>query len=105
MHDFPDFPSSPRSTSSTSKEDVGSDFDSGSPPRLNPDVLALLDSHFSEKAEEERLFNELAADQAAARVAGLELDAETDGDSQKPMLSVAEFKVAFGEDWQLSQFW
>ncbi|PPQ69233.1 hypothetical protein CVT25_006950 [Psilocybe cyanescens] len=76
---------------------------SGSPPRLDPNTLSLLDSYFSEKAEAERRFQELAAERAAAQIAGLALHDEPEAD--KPMVSVADFKLAFGEDWQLSQFW
>jgi hypothetical protein len=76
---------------------------SGSPPKLDPSTLALLDTHFSQKAEEERLFRELEAERVAAHIAGLALEAYNH--QEKPMVSVAEFKLAFGEDWQLSQFW
>lgn len=81
---------------------------SSSPPKLDPNTLALLDSFFSNKADEERRFNELA-EQAAAHVAGLALDPDLDADAEaetlKPMMSVDEYRLAFGEDWQLSQFW
>lgn len=77
---------------------------SGSPPKLDPSVLALLDSHFREKAEAERLFQEIAAERAASKIAGLALD-DDDQANEKPMLSVSDFRLAFGEDWQLSQFW
>jgi len=87
------FPESPRSTSS---------FHSASPPKLDPNTLALLDAFFNEKADEERRFNEIASERAAAQIAGLALD---DGKEEKPMVSVADFRLAFGEDWQLSQFW
>ncbi|KAJ7671857.1 hypothetical protein B0H17DRAFT_1335405 [Mycena rosella] len=73
-------PPSPLSTVSTM---------SSSPPALDPNTLALLDSFIASKTEEERRFNELA-EQAAAR---------------KPMITVDEYRLAFGEDWQLSQFW
>ena len=92
-----EIPSSSQSVSSASHT-------SGSPPRLDPNVLALLDTHFREKAEEERLFQEIAAERAAAHIAGLALD-DADAVEDKPMISVAEFRLAFGEDWQLSQFW
>lgn len=78
---------------------------SGSPPKLDPSTLALLDSHFSQKAEEERLFRELEAERVAAHIAGLALEAYNHQLEEKPMVSVADFKLAFGEDWQLSQFW
>lgn len=93
-------PPSPLSTASTL---------SSSPPTLDASTLALLDSFIASKTEEERRFNELA-EQAAARVAGLALDFD-DEDSESPekpdkkMLSVDEYRLAFGEDWQLSQFW
>ncbi|KAJ7020228.1 putative N6-adenine methyltransferase-domain-containing protein [Mycena alexandri] len=90
-------PPSPQSTSSAL---------SGSPPALDPTTLALLTSFIAAKTEEERRFNELA-EQAAARVAGLalELDSEDSEVDDKPMISVDEYRLAFGEDWQLSQFW
>ena len=84
---------------------------SGSPPALNANTLALLDAFLSDKADQEQRFNELAAEQAAARIAGLALDNEYCHDEEheeptKPSpISVAEFRLAFGEDWQLSQFW
>lgn len=78
---------------------------SSSPPRLDLNTLALLDTFLSHKAEEERRFNDLA-EKAAAQVAGLALDPHTDGgEVEKPMMSVDEYRLAFGEDWQLSQFW
>ncbi|KAF9527075.1 putative N6-adenine methyltransferase-domain-containing protein [Crepidotus variabilis] len=91
-------PGSPRSVSSEG---------SGSPPALDPSTLALLDSHFAARAEEENLFNQLAANRVSNYVAGLS-DNDSDGSatgSQKLSLSVTEFQQAFGEDWQLSQFW
>ncbi|KAF8972509.1 hypothetical protein BDZ97DRAFT_838359 [Flammula alnicola] len=91
------FPDSPRSSSKFS--DV-----SGSPPKLDPNTLALLDNYFTEKAEEERLFREIAAERAAALIAGLALE-DDKPEEEKPMVSVADFRLAFGEDWQLSQFW
>ncbi|KAF8168461.1 hypothetical protein B0H34DRAFT_60189 [Crassisporium funariophilum] len=93
------FPESPRSTSSFFSDH------SGSPPKLDINTLALLDAFFNEKADEERRFNELAAETAAARIAGLALDDAHDEDDEKPMVNVADFRLAFGEDWQLSQFW
>lgn len=96
-----DFPESPRSTFSSLSGL------SCSPPTLDTSTLALLDSFLSSKVEEEQRFNDLS-ERAAARVAGLALEdddeEEEDGD-EKPMLSVDEYRLAFGEDWQLSQFW
>ena len=93
------FPDSPRSTSS-----FFSDL-SGSPPKLDPNTLALLDAFFNEKADEERRFNEIASESAAAQIAGLALEVDNCERGEKPMVSVADFRLAFGEDWQLSQFW
>lgn len=90
-----DIPESPRSTCSSFSGI------SGSPPSLDPSTLALLDSFLSSKAEEEKRFNDLA-EQAAARVASLALNL---GEDDPPMMSVDEYRLAFGEDWQLSQFW
>ncbi|PPQ63544.1 hypothetical protein CVT24_004774 [Panaeolus cyanescens] len=70
---------------------------SGSPPKLDPDTMALLDSFFKEKAEEERRFAEIAAERAALAAAR--------ADEMKPIISPEEFRLAFGEQWQLSQFW
>ncbi|KAJ7088215.1 putative N6-adenine methyltransferase-domain-containing protein [Mycena crocata] len=91
-------PPSPQSTSSAL---------SSSPPALHPDTLALLNSFIASKTEEERRFNELV-EQAAARVAGLALEADARAEAEgaeEPMMSVDEYRLAFGEDWQLSQFW
>ncbi|KAF8641533.1 hypothetical protein AX16_009910 [Volvariella volvacea WC 439] len=90
------FPNSP-SSSISSFSDL-----STSPPKLDPSTLALLDSFYMTKANEERRFKELAAERAAAEVAGLALE---DTKEEKPMMSVEEYQLAFGEDWQLSQFW
>ncbi|KAG5651765.1 hypothetical protein H0H81_007547 [Sphagnurus paluster] len=92
-------PASPRSTASFSSF---SEF-SGSPPKLASDTLALLESFLSSKAEEEKRFDDLAA-QAAARVASLALNVHIE-EPDPPMMSVDEYRLAFGEDWQLSQFW
>lgn len=76
----------------------------GSPPALNPATLALLDDFLSNKAEEERRFQRLIADREARQVAGLQMGGNT-GASHGNMVSVDEYRLAFGEDWQLSQFW
>ncbi|KAK7468307.1 Protein-lysine N-methyltransferase efm5 [Stygiomarasmius scandens] len=75
---------------------------SGSPPALDAGTLSILDQFLSAKAEEETLFNSLSEQAAALEVAGLALDDEKE---EKPMISVEEYRKAFGEDWQLSQFW
>ncbi|KAF8887814.1 putative N6-adenine methyltransferase-domain-containing protein [Infundibulicybe gibba] len=73
-----------------------------SSPALNPNTLALLDSFLSSKAEEEQRFTELSD-----ATAGLTLGYGLDGDGPekvKAMMSVEDYRLAFGEDWQLSQF-
>ncbi|KAG6876862.1 hypothetical protein C0992_011535 [Termitomyces sp. T32_za158] len=87
---------SPRSVSTTSSP-------SGSPPKLSSDTLALLQEFLTSRAEEEKRFNDLA-EQAAARVASHNLNVDI-GEPDPPMMSVDEYRMAFGEDWQLSQFW
>jgi EEF1A lysine methyltransferase 1 len=77
---------------------------SGSPEiHLASSTIAMLDSFLAEKAEEERLFRELEeqALQEGVNAAARDSSAE-DG---KRGLSVDEFRTAFAEDWQLSQFW
>lgn len=90
-----------------SPRSVSSDL-SDSPPALDLTTLALLDSHFAARAEEEELFSQLVADRVTNYVAGSGLDverAESDYASERLPLSVVDFQKAFGEDWQLSQFW
>ncbi|KAG6868542.1 hypothetical protein C0993_001430, partial [Termitomyces sp. T159_Od127] len=87
---------SPRSVSATSSP-------SGSPPKLSSDTLALLQEFLTSRAEEEKRFNDLA-ERAAARVASRDLDVDIE-EPDPPMMSVDEYRLAFGEDWQLSQFW
>jgi len=87
-------PDSPRSISSGLSES----------PRLDRTTLDILDSFFASKAEEEKRFNDLA-EKAAARVAGLAEHLADEEQDDPPMMSVDEYRLAFGEDWQLSQFW
>ncbi|KAG6809063.1 hypothetical protein H0H93_016147, partial [Arthromyces matolae] len=89
-------PRSPRSVSPSSSV-------SGSPPTLSSDTLALLQDFLTTRAEEEKRFNDLA-DQAAARAETLAVNGDLE-ESDPPMMSVDEYRLAFGEDWQLSQFW
>ncbi|KAH8822400.1 putative N6-adenine methyltransferase-domain-containing protein [Flagelloscypha sp. PMI_526] len=70
---------------------------SESPPRLDPSTLALLDSFLASKADEERRFNELQTTE--------DQDESEVSTSTTTALNVDEFRLAFGEDWQLSQFW
>ena len=88
-------PDSPRSISTGLSE---------SPPLLDRATLDILDSFFASKAEEEKRFNDLA-EKAAARVAGLAQDLADEEQDDPPMMSVDEYRLAFSEDWQLSQFW
>ncbi|KAJ6620152.1 putative N6-adenine methyltransferase-domain-containing protein [Mycena sp. CBHHK59/15] len=93
--------------SSSSSSPSPSSSRSSSPLDLDPSTLALLDSFIASKTDEERRFNELM-EQASARLAGIDLefdDTDTPGEIEKPMMSVDEYRLAFGEDWQLSQFW
>src|SRR6185369_14104541 len=88
-------PGSPRSISISLSE---------SPPRLDPSTLAILDSFLASKAEAEKRFHDLA-EAAGARVGSLAQDGPDGDQGDPPMMSVDEYRLAFGEDWQLSQFW
>lgn len=71
--------------------------------RLASSTIAMLDSFLAEKAEEERLFRELEEKALHGGLENAPRDlAHNDG---KRGISVDEFKTAFAEDWQLSQFW
>ncbi|KAF5338225.1 hypothetical protein D9758_012860 [Tetrapyrgos nigripes] len=94
-----DIPGSPHSVHSSLSGLSGL---SGSPPTLDPGTLSILDQFLSDKAEEETLFNTLSQQATALDVAGLALEEDKD---EKPMISVDQYRKAFGEDWQLSQFW
>lgn len=75
---------------------------SGSPEiHLESSTIAILDSFLEEKAEEQRLFLEL---EEKALHGSLD-DFISDSDGGKHGISVDEFRAAFAEDWQLSQFW
>lgn len=86
-------PGSPRSVASSEISDTI--------PVLDPSTLSALDSFLTNKADEEHRFQELEQ-QASERLASLASDG---GEEDKPMMSVDEYRRAFGEDWQLSQFW
>ncbi|KAJ7223265.1 putative N6-adenine methyltransferase-domain-containing protein [Mycena pura] len=73
---------------------------SDSPPTLDPSTLALLNDFITSKTEQENRFHEIAA-----RVTGLALDDADDAGDEEPIMSVDEYRDAFAEDWQLSQFW
>ena len=77
---------------------------SGSPEiHLASSTIAMLDSFLAEKAEEERLFRELEEQALQGELDYAARDpAVEDG---KRGISVDEFRTAFAEDWQLSQFW
>lgn len=71
--------------------------------RLAPSTIAMLDSFLAEKAEEERLFREL---ERQALDGELEHNVNVEDVKQGNRgISVDEFRAAFSEDWQLSQFW
>jgi hypothetical protein len=78
---------------------------SDSPLQLDPQTLAVLDSFISSRADQELRFSKLAR-QASVQVAGLDLDRKVDDEENtNVMMDVDDFRAAFGEDWQLSQFW
>ena len=78
-----------------------SDFISNSPDVfLHSSTVAILDSFLAEKAAEQSLFHELEEQVLHDRDSS-----EPIGSTYKRSLSVDEFRTAFAEDWQLSQFW
>ena len=88
-----------------SRSSSASSCRSDSPPlRLDPSTLALLDAFLLDKAEEEKRFKALEEEANAAHFAAA--TRSEDAEEKEPsMMSVAEYKAAFGENWQLSQFW
>ncbi|KAL0068014.1 Protein-lysine N-methyltransferase efm5 [Marasmius tenuissimus] len=80
---------------------------SGSPPALDLSTLSILNSFLSSRDQERTLFNQLAEQTVATHGLGIEVSPEDvdDEDIVNPMISVDEYRAAFGEDWQLSQFW
>ena len=80
---------------------------SSSPPTLDPSTLSILDSFLSARDQERTLFNQLAEQTVAIHGLAIEASPEDVDDDEivKPMISVDEYRAAFGEDWQLSQFW
>ncbi|GAA5986296.1 hypothetical protein JCM5350_002973 [Sporobolomyces pararoseus] len=104
-------PQEPTSTSPTSSV-------SGSPPpQLDPSTLALLNSFYQEREQQEQEFRELEekAHKRLLRAKGEQVETvDQDQDEttqiatteeQDKMMSVDEFRKLFQEDWQLSQFW
>uniref|UniRef100_A0A0W0GCP7 Uncharacterized protein n=1 Tax=Moniliophthora roreri TaxID=221103 RepID=A0A0W0GCP7_MONRR len=77
-----------------------------SPPMLDPGTQSILHSFLSERDQERALFSQLTQQTIATRgfIDPGEVLAGED-DEVPPMLSVDDYRVAFGEDWQLSQFW
>ena len=71
--------------------------------QLGASTLALLDSFLAEKDEERRLFEQFEA-HALQLDEGFDVPDAATG-VNKPGLTVDEFRKAFAEDWQLSQFW
>ena len=76
----------------------------GSPHELHlaSSTIALLDGFLKEKAEEQRLIRELEEKVLQGSFDDAILVPEASG---KRCISVVEFRTAFAEDWQLSQFW
>lgn len=92
----------PRSSSTASCATSPSSL-SGSPEiHLASSTIVLLDSFLAEKAEEERLFREL---EEQALQGGVNAARDPSAEDGKRGISVDEFRTAFAEDWQLSQFW
>ncbi|ESK82288.1 n-6 adenine-specific dna methyltransferase 2 [Moniliophthora roreri MCA 2997] len=77
-----------------------------SPPMLDPGTQSILHSFLSERDQERALFSQLTQQTIATRgfIDPGEVLADED-DEVPPMLNVDDYRVAFGEDWQLSQFW
>lgn len=80
---------------------------SGSPEiHLTSSTITILDSFLKEKAEEQRLFHELEEKALQNNVDDTDaLDGPDSEAGAKRGISVDEFRIAFSEDWQLSQFW
>ncbi|KZP17500.1 hypothetical protein FIBSPDRAFT_920660 [Athelia psychrophila] len=71
--------------------------------QLGPSTIAMLDRFFAGKAEEQRLFEHFEAQ--ALQLEGVYDDPDAAAGSIKSGISVDDFRTAFVEDWQLSQFW
>ncbi|GAA5954142.1 hypothetical protein JCM3765_005302 [Sporobolomyces pararoseus] len=102
-------PEQPRlSSTSTSDDESGS---SSPPPQLDPSTLALLNSFYQEREQQEQEFRELE-EKAHKRLLKTQQESETqttEGETEEEeedkMMSIEEFRKLFQEDWQLSQFW
>ncbi|GAA6009775.1 hypothetical protein JCM10207_004190 [Rhodosporidiobolus poonsookiae] len=71
-----------------------------SPPlQLDPLTLAALGAFYNEREEAEREFAALE-EKAHARLMEVK-----EGQEEQAMISPAEFRRLFQEDWQMSQFW
>lgn len=95
-------PSEELPQASSSSSTPRSDSDS-SELHLGASTIAMLDSFLAQKAEEQRLFEHFEAQ--ALQLEGGSDDSDAAAGSNKSGITVDEFKTAFTEDWQLSQFW
>ncbi|GAA5826705.1 hypothetical protein JCM11251_002862 [Rhodosporidiobolus azoricus] len=84
-----------------------SDREDSPPLQLDPATLAILGQFYDERAEAEQQFQELekkAHERLMAAKEGGEAANAASGEEER-MMSPADFRKMFGEDWQLSQFW
>lgn len=89
--------------SSSSSTTSRSDSDSSDELQLGASTIAMLDGFLAQKAEEQRLFEQFEARALQLEAGYDDPDAVVGGN--KSGITVEEFKTAFVEDWQLSQFW
>ncbi|KAI5474610.1 N(6)-adenine-specific DNA methyltransferase [Pseudohyphozyma bogoriensis] len=75
----------------------------GSPITLDLSTLAILDQFNRERDEAERAFQALS-EKAQARL-DRQARGEEEEEEEEAMIDVDTFRRAYGEDWQLSQFW
>lgn len=78
-----------------------SDRSSSPPLELDPSTLAALQGFLAERDEAEEQFKALEA-KAHQRLVAAQAQ---DGAEKEKMISPAEFRKIFAEDWQMSQFW
>ncbi|BGP19633.1 hypothetical protein JCM10213_000090 [Rhodosporidiobolus nylandii] len=76
--------------------------DSSPPPQLDPSTLAILGQFMSERAEVEEQYAVLEK-KAHERMVAAQEGRQIEEDEK--MISPAEFRRLYGENWQLSQFW
>jgi hypothetical protein len=78
-----------------------SDRSSSPPLELDPSTLAALQGFLAERDEAEEQFKALE-EKAHQRLVAAQAE---DGAEKEKMISPAEFRKIFAEDWQMSQFW